>query len=176
LSLTSSPCSSVSVFSIRRSRYRWSAPPIAICAFSGWLGPGDGMILSTVPGMVVLGRSEIRAAFRFSSVILADLAIRGVTISFLTLARIVLPDSLLLFLCSMHPSWHRDASHAVPFRTVAIRTAFGTNQDEGPRSINPDSQSEPSGRARELQPSMAKSALDDCSQLDRHSSRISSLS
>ena len=62
------------------------------------------MILSTVPGMVVLGCSEILAVSRFSSVILADLAIRGVAISFLTLARIALPDSLLLFLCSMHPS------------------------------------------------------------------------
>ena len=77
------------------------------------------MILSTVPGMVVLGCSEIRAASRFSSVILADLAVRGFAISFLTLARIALSDSLLLFLCNMNPSWHRDGSHAVPFRTVS---------------------------------------------------------
>jgi len=60
------------------------------------------MILSTVPGMVVLGCSEIRIVSRFSSVILADLAIRGFAISCLTLARIALAGSLLLFLCSMH--------------------------------------------------------------------------
>ena len=119
LSLTSSPCSSVNVFSIRRSRYPWSAPPTAICAFSGWLGRGDGMILSTVPGMVVLGCSGTRVVSRFSSVVLADLAMRGLAISFLTLARIALSDSLLVFLCSMHPSWHRDGSYAVAFRTAA---------------------------------------------------------
>ena len=88
LSLTSSPCSSVSVFSIRRSRYRWSAPSTAIFAFSGWPGPRDGMILSTVPGRLVLGCSGIRAVSRFSSAILADLAMRGLAISFLTLARV----------------------------------------------------------------------------------------
>ena len=48
------------------------------------------MILSTVPGMVVLGRSGIRAVSRFSSAILADLAMRGLAISLLTLARVVL--------------------------------------------------------------------------------------
>src|ERR1700680_2647382 len=75
------------------------------------------MILSTVPGIVVLGCSGIRAVSRFSSVILADLAMRGSAISFLTLERIALSDSLLLFLCSMRSSWHRDESHEVPFGT-----------------------------------------------------------
>ncbi len=61
------------------------------------------MILSTVPGMVVLGCSGIRAVSRFSSAILADLAMRGFAISFLTLARVALPGFLafLVFLCSM---------------------------------------------------------------------------
>jgi hypothetical protein len=35
------------------------------------------MILWTVPGMVVVGRSGIRAVSKFSSAILADLAMRG---------------------------------------------------------------------------------------------------
>ena len=61
------------------------------------------MSLSTVLGMVVLGCSGIRAVSRFSSVILADRAMRGFAISFLTLARMALPGSFLAFLCSMHP-------------------------------------------------------------------------
>jgi len=117
LSFTSSPCSSVSVFSMRKSRYRWPAPSIAICAFSGWPRRG-GMILATVPGMVVPGCSGIRAVFKFHCAILTDLAMRGSAISFLTLARIALSDSSLLFLCSMRPSWHQDGTDAVPFRTV----------------------------------------------------------
>jgi len=60
------------------------------------------MILSTVPGMLMLD-SETRAVSRFSSAILADLAMRGFAISFLTLARIALRGSFLLSLCSMHP-------------------------------------------------------------------------
>jgi hypothetical protein len=36
----------------------------------------------------------------------------------LTLARIALSRFLLALLCRMHPSWHRDESHAVPFRTA----------------------------------------------------------
>ena len=55
------------------------------------------MILSTVPDMVIVGCSGIRAVSRFSSVILADLAMRGFAISFLTLARVALPDSFLRF-------------------------------------------------------------------------------
>jgi lipid-binding SYLF domain-containing protein len=42
---------------------------------------------------------------------------RGFAISFLTLARVGLSCFCLAFLCSMHPSWHRDRGHAVPFRT-----------------------------------------------------------
>jgi hypothetical protein len=56
------------------------------------------MILLTVPGMATLGCSGIRAVSRFSSAILADLAMRGFAISFLTLARVELPGSFLRFL------------------------------------------------------------------------------
>jgi hypothetical protein len=35
---------------------RSSAPFIAICAFSGSFGCGDSIIVSTIPGKVVLGR------------------------------------------------------------------------------------------------------------------------
>ena len=89
------------------------------------------MILSTVPGMVVLGRSGTRAISRFRSAILADLAMRGLAISFLTLARVESPSSfldfldflaflcLLDFLCSMLPSFRRGEGRAVPFRTLA---------------------------------------------------------
>ncbi len=80
------------------------------------------MILSTVPGMVALGCSGMREVSRFSSATLADLAMRGFAISLLTLARVALADSFFDFLCGMHPYWHRDASHAVPFRTVAKRS------------------------------------------------------
>ena len=55
------------------------------------------MILSTVPGTVVLGCSGIRAVSRFSSAILADLAMRGFAISFLTSARVVSASSFLVF-------------------------------------------------------------------------------
>ena len=118
-SFRSSPFSSIKLFSIRRFRYRRSAPSTAICAFSGWLGRGDWMILSTVPGMVTLGGSGIRVVSSFSSAILADLAIRGFAISFLILARVALPGSFLVFLCSMPSRSHRYGGHAVPFCTVA---------------------------------------------------------
>lgn len=59
------------------------------------------MILSTVPGTVALGWSGIRAASRFSSAILADLAIRGFAISLMTLARVALACCFLAFLCSI---------------------------------------------------------------------------
>ncbi len=62
------------------------------------------MILSTSPGMVVLGRSGIREVSKFSSAILADLDMRGFAISFLTLACVALPNSFLVLLCSMHRS------------------------------------------------------------------------
>jgi hypothetical protein len=54
----------------------------------------------TVPGMVVLGFSGIRAVSRFSSVVRADLAVRGFAISFWTLARVEL-SRFLSFLFSM---------------------------------------------------------------------------
>ena len=60
------------------------------------------MILSAVPGMVVLGSSRVRAVSRFSSEILADLAMRGFAISFLTLACVARPDLVLLFFCGMY--------------------------------------------------------------------------
>jgi hypothetical protein len=53
------------------------------------------MILSTVPGMVILGCSRIRVVSRFSSAILPDLAIRDFTISFFTLAGIASPGLFL---------------------------------------------------------------------------------
>jgi hypothetical protein len=77
-------------------------PSTPIFASSGWLGRGDGMILSTVPGMMALGCSGIRAVSKFSSAIFADLATRGFAISFLTLACVALSGSFLLLLWSMH--------------------------------------------------------------------------
>jgi hypothetical protein len=47
--------------------------------------------------MVALGCSGIRAVSRFTSAILADFAVRGFAISFLTLACVALPGSFLLF-------------------------------------------------------------------------------
>jgi hypothetical protein len=52
-------------------------PSTANCIFFGWLGRGDGMMLSTVRGIVTLSASEIGAVSRFSSAIVADLAMRG---------------------------------------------------------------------------------------------------
>ena len=69
----------------------------------GWPAAGDAIILSTVPGKVVLGRSRIRAVSRFNSAIRADLAMRGLAISFVTLARVAVSDSVLALLCAMHP-------------------------------------------------------------------------
>jgi hypothetical protein len=62
------------------------------------------MILSTVPGMVVLGCSGIREVSRFSSATLADLAMRGFAISFVTLTRVAVSDSLLVLLCNIFAS------------------------------------------------------------------------
>ena len=59
------------------------------------------MIFLTVPGMVVLGGSIFRAVSRFSSAILADLAMRGFAISSLTSARVAFLRSFLLLLCGM---------------------------------------------------------------------------
>jgi hypothetical protein len=71
---------------------------------SGWLCRGDGMILSTVQGIVVLGCLGIRVVSRIGSIILADLDMRGFAISFLTLARVALARSFLRFLCRIHLS------------------------------------------------------------------------
>ena len=62
------------------------------------------MILSTVQRMVILGCLGIRVVSRVSSIILADLAMRGFAISFLTLARVASPRSFFRFLCRMHLS------------------------------------------------------------------------
>lgn len=75
------------------------------------------MILSTVPDMIVLGGSGIRAVSSFRSAILADLAMRGFAISLATLARVTWWGSFLLFLCGTHRLWHQGTSDAVPFGT-----------------------------------------------------------
>jgi hypothetical protein len=118
LSLTSQPLSSVSVFSIRTAPSRLGVSSNEICAFSSPLGSEDGMILSTVPGMEMLGRSWIRVGSSFSSVIRADLAMRGFAISIMTLARVALLSSFLPRLCFMHSLSSQNGSHAVSFRTV----------------------------------------------------------
>ena len=56
------------------------------------------MILLTAPGMVTLGCSRIRAVSKFSSAILADLEMRGFSISSLTLARVALLSFFSSFL------------------------------------------------------------------------------
>jgi|HubBroStandDraft_4_1064222.scaffolds.fasta_scaffold57132_1 hypothetical protein len=68
---------------------------------SGWLVCRDGIILFTIPGIVVLGRSGIREVARFNSAIFADLAMRGFAISFATLARVALSGCVFLFLYGM---------------------------------------------------------------------------
>jgi hypothetical protein len=105
------------------------------------------MILATVPGMVVLGGSEIRAVSRFSSAIFADLDIRGVAISFLTLARLALPSSFLPFLCAsivtsrwqrcspVSHSWISLVSHQVRAEVVwatgeSIRSQIGSGSGD----------------------------------------------
>ena len=55
------------------------------------------MISATVPGMVTVGCSGIRAVSRFSFPSLADLAMRGFAISFLTLANVSSLNSFLAF-------------------------------------------------------------------------------
>ncbi len=62
------------------------------------------MTLSAVTGRVVLACSRIRVASRFSSVILADLAMLGFAISLLTMACVALPGLFLPFFCSMNAS------------------------------------------------------------------------
>jgi hypothetical protein len=48
--------------------------------------------------MEVLGCSRIRALSKIRSILLADLVTRGFAISIVTLARVALPDSFLIFL------------------------------------------------------------------------------
>lgn len=118
LSFTSSPCSSVREFSIRRFRYLGAALSTAIWAFSGCFRLRDRMILATFPGIMVLDCSGVRPASSCRSMILADLAIRGRAISFLTLARNAPRDSFFGFFCSMYSSWHPAGSQTASFRTV----------------------------------------------------------
>jgi hypothetical protein len=70
---------------------------------STWFGRRDGINSSTVPGMVVLGRSEILAVSKLSSAILADFDMRGSAISVWT-ASIVLLGSFWVCYCSW-PQW-----------------------------------------------------------------------
>ena len=75
------------------------------------------MILSTVPGMVTLGCSGIRVASRFSSAIRADLAMRGLAISFVMLARVALISRFVALF--MHH--HRIEIEAVQFPFTHLR-------------------------------------------------------
>ncbi len=61
------------------------------------------MIFSTVPDMIVLGCSGFRAVSRFSSAILADLAMRGLAISFATLAPVAFLTAFLALLFTNRP-------------------------------------------------------------------------
>ena len=99
---------------MRSSRYPWS-PSIAICAFSGWLGREDGISLSTVPGMTVVGCSAILAVSELSSAIFADLDIRGFAISARTPTSILLLVSFLCLLLFMD-SFLRFRDEWLPFR------------------------------------------------------------
>ena len=79
------------------------------------------MIASTAPGMAVPGRPAMRPVSRFRCVILADLAMRGLAISRLTLARVASLAFLLVFLaflCRIPPSSQLDANRTAPFRTL----------------------------------------------------------
>jgi hypothetical protein len=64
------------------------------------IGPDilDERILSTTLAMFVRSSSQARVLSRFCSAILADLTIRGLAISFLTLARVEPSSSFLSFL------------------------------------------------------------------------------
>lgn len=62
------------------------------------------MILFTVPGIVALGWSGIRAVSSLSSAILADLAMRGLAISSLTWECKILLDTFPRRLRRMGPS------------------------------------------------------------------------
>jgi hypothetical protein len=82
------------------------------------------MILSTVPGMLVLGCSATLAVSKFRSAILADLAIRGFAISFSMLTRVAF--AALTPLCAPRTLWYQDGSYAVLFLTLATQVKAGT--------------------------------------------------
>jgi|ERR1700735_139439 len=69
--------------------------------------------------MVVLGGFGIRAGSRFRSAILADLAMRGLAISFLTLARVESSGFFLRFLYDMPD--HDTRGEAIQFHFAQLR-------------------------------------------------------
>jgi hypothetical protein len=62
------------------------------------------MTLLAGPARVGLRCSEIHAVSKIGSVILVGLTIRGLAISFLTLASVTVPGSFLRFLCNIRIS------------------------------------------------------------------------
>src|SRR5271163_465987 len=94
-----------------------------IYVFSGCFRPRDGMILATVLPKLVFACSGIRTVARFRCIILADLAIRGFAISFLTLARVASRSSFFDLLGRIDSSWHRDGIYTAPFCTVPTHFA-----------------------------------------------------
>ena len=85
---------------MRSSQYLGS-PSIEISAVSGKREVRNWMILSTVPGMTVLGCCETLAVSDSISAILADFDMRGSANSALMLAGIALPNFLLRFFMSL---------------------------------------------------------------------------
>src|SRR5580693_1487766 len=108
---------------MRVSRYGWGAPATAICAFSGRFGRDGRIIFLTVPGIVVLGCSIFREVSRFSSAILADLAVRGFAISFVT-------SACVAFLGSLVPSYlsHAACTHD-GIETEVIQSHFAQSRN-----------------------------------------------
>src|ERR1700730_18893435 len=88
------------------------------------------MILSTVPDMVAAGGSGIRPVSRFRAVILADLAMRGCAISFLTLARVASVSSFSSFLCCMSHCGIGEGGYTVSFGTVAKYAADSGRKEQ----------------------------------------------
>ena len=119
---------SVNSFAMRRLPYRRSAPFTSIYALFDLRARADTIIFSTIPCIVALGCFAKRAASRLRSTIRADLAMRGFAISSVTLTRVALADSRLLFLRRMPRSWCEDAGAAVPFSTLfPLRALRGQN-------------------------------------------------
>src|ERR1700682_3553136 len=90
----------------------------AICTFSRWLARLDGIILSTIPSIVVLGFSGFRVVSISCSAILADLDMRGSVSSFMMPADIEYSDDFAVFLCGIYLSWYMNGSRAAPFCTA----------------------------------------------------------